>query len=583
MKIKQIHLKRFRQFKDSIVEAGEFNLLVGPNNSGKTSILYAVRAFFLLMSGHVFLEGSPPEARYHRRFLSSAEEIAPTPDIRELWYHKQAGNPITISITFEDDVVFTLVLRQQFGQIHVSTERLPVGLTSNKVASYLDTPVAFIPGLVGVLVNEPYATTARRNALAAEGRYSEIFRSSLQQLYSRTPTAIVTINDWLKGLFDIHVTNIAFDEDSDEYVTVKYQQDSNEYDVVSSGAGLQQVIQMLTYLYLSQPKVLLIDEPDAHLHSRLQAKLGELFRRVAADLDAQVFLSTHSLDLIDTFSTEEVIVIDPTRSTLAPLGDNVDLVSTLVDADIIEVSALSRLLSSRKLVVIEDKDQSILRAFDKAIGSQLFSSSSTAYVLPAKGVGNFRALADLGQVLEQLVDKKFDLTFIQDRDGLPDFIVTSYLNSQDTQGVKAELLERHEVESYLLEPDLIARAAENSGHNLKPSEAKRMILKAAKSLKPKGLRLSVESAKSVNRHLSKDKKYKESELEEKVYAWFDGLNSASLVDVQRHYPGKELLQETLNLLQKDKGITLTKGKLVAAVKPNLISSEIIQVIERAAS
>ena len=407
MKIKSIRLQRFRQFADTTFEVGAFNLLVGPNNSGKTSLLHAVRTFFYLMYGHVRFEGDPPAAMYHRRFLSSAEEVAPTPDIRELWYKLQTGKPLTISVTFDDDVTFSVLLRQQFGQIHVSAEELPKNLTAAKVAKYLATQVAFIPGLVGVLVNEPYATRARRNALATQGRYSEIFRSSLQQLKSKSPDLVTKINEWLKGLFGVTVTTIDFDTDADEFVTVKYEQAGTEFDVVSSGAGLQQVIQMLTYLYLSQPRVLLIDEPDAHLHSKLQAQLGELFRRVAKDLDAQVFLSTHSLDLIDTFSTNEVLVIDSSKKLISSIGHNADLVSTLVDANVVDVSALSRLLASRRLVVIEDEDQTILKAIDKAVGNPLFSAKSNSYVLPAKGVGNFRAIAELGRVLGALTGTKF--------------------------------------------------------------------------------------------------------------------------------------------------------------------------------
>ena len=119
MKIKRIRLQRFRQFSDTTIDVGDFNVLVGPNNSGKTTVLHAVRAFFLLMHGHVRFEGDPPEASYHRRFLSNAEEIAPTPDIKELWFRQLAGKPLTISVTFEDDVSFSVALRQQFGQIHV--------------------------------------------------------------------------------------------------------------------------------------------------------------------------------------------------------------------------------------------------------------------------------------------------------------------------------------------------------------------------------------------------------------------------------------------------------------------------------
>lgn len=364
MRIKSIRLQRFRQFADTTFEVGSFNLLVGPNNCGKTSLLHAVRSFFLLMHGHVRFEGDPPAATYHRRFLSGAEEIAPTPDIKELWYKQQAGKPLSISVTFDDDVTFSVVLRQQFGQIHVSAEELPPKLTASRVNRYLGTQVAFIPGLVGVLVNEPYATRARRNALATQGRYSEIFRSSLQQLKAKSPELVDTINEWLKGLFGVKVSTVNFDTESDEFVTVRYEQNGREFDVVSSGSGLQQVIQMLTYLYLSQPKVLLIDEPDAHLHSRLQAQLGELFRRVATDLSAQVFLSTHSLDLIDTFSTDEVVVVDASKRLVSSIGQNADLVSTLVDANVVDVSALSRLLSSRRLVVVEDQDLTVLKAID---------------------------------------------------------------------------------------------------------------------------------------------------------------------------------------------------------------------------
>jgi ATPase involved in DNA repair len=48
MKIKKIRLERFRQFADTTFEVGDFNLLVGPNNCGKTSVLHAIRAFFRL-------------------------------------------------------------------------------------------------------------------------------------------------------------------------------------------------------------------------------------------------------------------------------------------------------------------------------------------------------------------------------------------------------------------------------------------------------------------------------------------------------------------------------------------------------
>lgn len=578
-KIKTIHLQRFRQFADTKIEVGQFNLLVGPNNCGKTTILHAIRSFFLLMHGHVRFEGNPPQPDYHRRFLSSAEEIAPTPDIRELWYAQQPGKPISISLTFDDNTTFGLSLRQQFGQLHVSAETLPEGLTASTVTSYLGTEVAFIPGLVGVLVTEPYATGARRNALANQGRYSEIFRSSLHQLNTKDEALLGQINNWLSGLFGVSLSAVEFNAEADEFITVKYRQKKVDYDVVSSGAGLQQVIQMLTYLYLSKPKILLIDEPDAHLHSKLQARLGDLFRRVASDLDAQVFLSTHSLDLIDNFSTNEVIVVDSSKKLVAPIGKNMDLVSALVDADVVDVSALSRLLSSRRLVVVEDKDQTVLKAIDKACGSPLYSSKSSSYVLSAKGVSNFPAVAELGRLLSGLAGTKFDITFVQDRDGMPDFIVDAFKASQQEKYVNAFLLERHEIENYLLQPALIVKAAAQVDRTLSEGEAKEAILTAAQELKAEARQASLKCAELVNRHL-KDR-FKDNELELKVHKWFDNLKHDDLDTIQRVFPGKELLPKVLGILNNGGGKPITRGNLVASITSEVVPHDIVAFLESA--
>ena len=577
-KITSLRLQRFRQFADTTIVVRDFNVLVGPNNCGKTTILHAIRAFFLLMNGHVRFEGNPPTAAYHKRYLSGAEEVAPTPDIKELWHGQRAGKPIVLSLTFDDDTTFGLSLKQQFGQLHVSTDILPTGLTAATVASYLGTEVAFIPGLVGVLVSEPYATAARRNALATQGRYSEIFRSSLHQLKAKDQALLDQINQWLSGLFGVSVRTVDFDAESDEYVTVKYTQNENDFDVVSSGAGLQQVIQMLTYLYLKKPRILLIDEPDAHLHSKLQARLGDLFRRVAADLDAQVFLSTHSLDLIDTFPTSNVIVVDSTKKKLSAVGDNADLISTLVDADVVDVSALSRLLSSRKLVVVEDKDQTILKSIDKVCGSLLYSSKSSSYVLSARGVSNFRGVAELGRILESLSGTQFEITFIQDRDGMPDFLVPLFLESQKEQGLTPWLLDRHEIESYLIEPSLLVQAAALVGTQVTEDDTQNAILAAGHELKAEARQASLMCAQIVNRVLNE--RMKDHELDLRVYKWFDSLDLNDFRTIQRVFPGKEVLRKVLQSLGGS-GRSITKGNCIAALKRELVPADMVELIESA--
>jgi energy-coupling factor transporter ATP-binding protein EcfA2 len=475
------------------------------------------------------------------------------------------------------------VLRQQFGQIHVSAEDLPSGLTAKDVTKYLGATVAFIPGLVGVLVEEPFATAARRNSLANQGRYSEIFRSSLLQLKEKDSNAVAKINEWLGGLFNVEVSSISFDMDKDEFVTIKYRQDGVDYDVVSSGSGLQQIIQVLTYLYLTKPRVLLIDEPYAHLHSKLQARLGELFRKVSADLNAQLFVSTHSLDLIDTFNTEQVIVVDSGKKTVQAIGSNADLVGALVDAGVVDVSSLSRILASRCLVVIEDEDQTILKAIDKALGGPLFSCISPCYVLPAKGVSNFRAVADLGKVLSSLSGSKFHVVFIQDRDGMPDFIVDKFNKSQKVDGVNARLLGRHEIESYLIEPKLIEAGAKRAGRKVTAKVVEDAVLKAAANLKAEARGMSRKTALDINKHLGTGDKWKKgADLEVETDKWFDALDLTSMDVVRRVFPGKELLKETLKILNAKARKAITRSQLVAVLDESLLADDMKKMLAEVA-
>jgi|GEM_PF-1714791 len=578
MRIKSITLERFRQFQRSTIHFGEYNVIVGPNNSGKTTVLHGIRAFFSLMKGHVRFEGNPPKPTYHRRFLSSAEEVVPTPDQRELWYGKKAGSGCKITVEFSDETAFSVVLRQQFGQVHVSTENLPTLTSVAQVRRYLDMTVAFIPGLVGVLVSEPYATLARRNSLASQGRYSEIFRSSLHQLKERDADAdadaglLRKLNATLHDLFGLEVTKIAFNPDTDEYVTVLYKQGTAEYDVVSSGSGLQQVIQILTYLYLSNPQILLIDEPDAHLHSQLQGRLGTLFRRAATDLNAQVFLSTHSMDLVDTANPSEVIVIDSKKNDIRALGENADVVGALVGAGIVENSSLSRIIASRRMVIIEDEDISLYKLLDRVTGAGLFGSASGAYVKSAKGCSNFPQYVVLADVIESFSGSPLDLVFLQDRDGLPDFMVQDFLKSMQRERMDVHLLDRHELESYLINPELICAALKDA---ITEADVQGAILEAAKQIRQEARQKCRETAKLVNRHFSPSKKIKPRELEQKTDAWFDELDDTDWGTVARVWPGKETLKIIRQVLRSRHGLELREGTLRTAMEPRHLPDDFV--------
>ncbi|MCB9564790.1 MAG: AAA family ATPase [Kofleriaceae bacterium] len=578
-KLQTIRLERFRQFADTTFHLSDFNVLVGPNNSGKTSLLHAIRAFYSLMRGHVTWDQRAGRAHYHRRYLSSVRDVVPTPDPRELWNSQQTGSPVGITGGFASGVELSVFIRHTFGQLHVSAGDLPAVLTESTIEHYIGANVAFIPGLVGVLVEEPYVTSARRNALAAQGRYSEIFRSSLRQLKEKLPADVSRINDILEELFSVDVSSIDFDMLDDEYVTVKYRERGRHFDISSSGAGLQQVIQILTYLYLSRPTVLLIDEPDAHLHSRLQGRLIEVFRKVAKDLDAQVFLSTHSLQLIDSASTNETIVVDSSKQKLAPIGNNVDLVSHLVDVGIVNNSALSRILVSKRIVVLEDSDLSILRRMDQLCETGFFGPASNAFVKSSHGVSNFVQYKELGEILSAVATDAVDVRFVRDRDGIPAFLDEAVSLSFAGQGLSVHTLTRHEIESYLISRELVQEALRTLGCNKSLSEIEHLILESANNIKSTARGISRKSAALVNRHFDGPAKWDKEALERETDKWFDALDLNNLDTVITVWPGKELLSEICRLIREQWGVQLTNGRLTSTMTKETVPHEIRTLFE----
>ena len=87
--IKAIRLKRFRKFKDNDLIASDHNILVGANNSGKTSILHALRLFFFAASGA--FSGAAGKVKFHKRYIR-LDEILPVSDPGELWSDCVKGN-----------------------------------------------------------------------------------------------------------------------------------------------------------------------------------------------------------------------------------------------------------------------------------------------------------------------------------------------------------------------------------------------------------------------------------------------------------------------------------------------------------
>src|SRR5437660_12321426 len=102
----------------------------------------------------------------------------------------------------------------------------------------------------------------------------------------------------LDHYFNFHIDTIKFNEIKGLYIAASFSemrdQERISLNLNSSGSGLLQVLQILApiYRFASKGTVVLLDEPDAHLHTNLQYTLAEALREIQTELGIQIIIST---------------------------------------------------------------------------------------------------------------------------------------------------------------------------------------------------------------------------------------------------------------------------------------------------
>ena len=88
--------------------------------------------------------------------------------------------------------------------------------------------------------------------------------------------------DLLRYLFPESVLQINFDVAIDRFLNATYRDRvlTRELDVMVTGSGFHQALQILASVLAPGARTLLLDEPDAHLHARLQTQLMGVLERL---------------------------------------------------------------------------------------------------------------------------------------------------------------------------------------------------------------------------------------------------------------------------------------------------------------
>lgn len=421
MRLSAVTVENFKAIKSARVELSDVTILVGQNSSGKSSFLQALHWACRCVADPKIQNNQA------RSVAVQSLDYFPTPDAKIVGHNKELregrGNQedISVFVTLEaqDDDDNTGVIPIKRGrndaiQIDLrSRNRLPRKLYEELSAR--DHPFsAYIPGLAGIPSSEEKKSRQPVFRSAASGDANSVLRNILLLIKTNDPNDVETLEEWVSKVLGKSRLKINFNEGDNFYIEALINTEKMEDDYWSplelAGTGVLQVFQIFAYLVLFKPSILLIDEPDAHLHPDRQEKLIRAIEEAAIEFSTQVILTTHSPHIIRTASP---------KVKLAWLTDG----GVAQNERIIREQMGWGLLDKSILIITEDKNTPLLQS----ILDQWPEYGKKTAIWPVFGVENLPT-ADGAKALKSMLGIQ---KLVVHRDG--DFMIETEKNKLRTK------------------------------------------------------------------------------------------------------------------------------------------------------
>jgi len=492
MHVTRLTVKNFKRFEATSFELGRFNVVVGPNNSGKSTVLQAMSLLQFCIRSTLRKRNSS----YELTNISLGQEefaVIPVAEPLDLWRDRKAqkgGKHIKIEIEAQLDSGTSISF-----PIDLTYNRFGIQpmLTRGKEEDLAGLNIAFVPGYVGFLPREERRTPAVRQSLTAQGRHGEIIRNILLDLRD-APESYEQFRSLLREVFpDIELIEPAFDEKADLYIQVRYLEDGLEderrrrasrgLDLISAGSGFHQFLQIFSNVLAMKPTALLLDEPDAHLFPALQREVLRILQALVRDRKVeQVLLATHSSEVVSRVPPSQVLVVgpDPPRR-LSSREDLPPLLETLGSVD--NMALLGIRVCGRVILVESREDEQILGAFLRRLwaADQYRRFASRVVFIPVNGSPLNRDVDSIAGALTTVLGPETPLSLfvLADRDYLFDADRQQRLDQGNARPRQRWFIwRRTEIESYLLHPAPLLRLVRQSVREplFEPKEAEVLSL-----------------------------------------------------------------------------------------------------------
>jgi ABC-type cobalamin/Fe3+-siderophores transport system ATPase subunit len=272
------------------IELSPITIFVGPNNSGKSRILAEIN-----------------------RFAQSGQKIGDNVMLDDVTFEGMSGSAADLAIDQltgapnhnEHLADNEIILSSRQGRMRVQREQLRsfIQNPSQNTSAFAQWFLKHItlkldgPNRVGLVAAQPAGDlqTPSHSTLQLLFRDNER-RAIVRRIVEEAFGTFFVIDPTNLGQLRIRLSARAplneIEEKGIHQDAVRFHSAAMSIDEASD--GVKAFTGIITELYAGNPKILLVDEPEAFLHPALASKLGYEISRAAVESDKRVFVSTHS-------------------------------------------------------------------------------------------------------------------------------------------------------------------------------------------------------------------------------------------------------------------------------------------------
>jgi len=476
--ISRLTLRNFKNVGEQVYGFTQFDLLVGRNNSGKSTVLQALAIWQFCVD------------EFHRSKRSGSKGIQvvlpnftalPVPEFNLLWKDRtERAYPVDKKGNKKQEFILIEILvewRRPTGE----TDSFGVEIRYHSSQTIYAIPnggwdrfracdqqgdlpkIAYVPPFSGLEPTEKWLDISPIRQQVGKGQPGSVLRNLLLRVCpspvrepdgrikkGHTPPA-----DWqelagsIERWFSVKIHEPRYESAKDVYITVEYRQNNKDYDIIAGGSGFHQILTLLAFLYGYQLTTILFDEPDAHLHVNLQREILDYFKRKSLERDIQFLIATHAEEFVRGVDASQIVSLlhqVPKRIESTPV-----VLRAMADVSNEEIT---RLVASPYILYVEgESDERILRAWADQCSAQLAMDRVCFKSMGGGGKENMRTRANEHfAALQQIIP------------GVSRLLLFDYDDSDTAfhpQPDNPSLAEwkRKNIENYLLIPDAWKRAA----------------------------------------------------------------------------------------------------------------------------